>query len=243
MPPKSKRRKNIEESLRCGRETKQRRANASNDTPSTDPMGLHSLFVLEDEAQDTDSETVDPSFDQDVSMMSDTEHLISTFCEEWVASLTWENRTSLGLFLTFQSSTLLGKGETEAAELAAQMIGRSDRTIRGWRSKFFASGGELPINEQGHYQRSGMLWKDESLCKKASRFIRANAALKGNQTSLLAHFVNRLMRSCFQMNHCNQVSLTAFTGKLPENGCIQWDLWCSLGRRGPLLMAMNDQML
>ena len=188
MPPKSRRRKNIEESLRRGRETKQRRANARNDTPSTDPMGLHNLFVLEDEALDTDSETVDPSFDPDVSMMSDTEHLISTFCEEWVASLTWENRTSLRLFLTFKLLTLLGKGETEAAELAAQMIGRSDRTIRGWRSKFFASGGELPINEQGHYQRSGMLWKDESLCKKASRFICANAALKGKPNLTVGSF-------------------------------------------------------
>ena len=43
---------------------------------------------------------------------------------------------SLGLFLAFQLSGILGKGETEVAELAGQMIGKSDRTIREWKSKF-----------------------------------------------------------------------------------------------------------
>ena len=85
MPPKSKRRKSTEEALKCGRGVKARRAITSNDTISTDPVGLHSLFVLEDETLDTDSESVDPSFDPDISMTSDTEHLVSTFCEEWVA--------------------------------------------------------------------------------------------------------------------------------------------------------------
>ena len=56
MPPKSKRRKSVEESLKRGREAKQRRAN----TPSTDPVGLHSLFVLDDDALDKDSESVLP---------------------------------------------------------------------------------------------------------------------------------------------------------------------------------------
>ena len=40
-----------------------------------------------------------------------------------------EDRASLGFFLSFQLSTTLGKGETEAAELAGQMIGKSDRTL------------------------------------------------------------------------------------------------------------------
>ena len=130
MSLKSKRRKSTaKEALKCGREVKVHQANVSNNTFSTNPVGLHSLFVLEDEALDTDSKSVDPSFDPDISMTSDTEHLISTFCEEWVASLSWENRISLGLFLTSQMSTLLEKGETQAVELAAQMIGSSDKLI------------------------------------------------------------------------------------------------------------------
>ena len=51
----------------------------SNNTASTDPMRLNSLFVLEDGMLDADNETVSPSFILDVSIMSDTEHLISTF--------------------------------------------------------------------------------------------------------------------------------------------------------------------
>ena len=44
--------------------------------------------------------------------------------------------------------SILGNGETEAAELTSQMIGR---TIREWKSKFFESGGEIPDSQQGHY--------------------------------------------------------------------------------------------
>ena len=63
-----------------------------------------------------------------------------------------EDRASLGLFLTFQ---VLGKGKTEAAELAGLMTGKSDKTIREWRDKFFKSGGDLPESKQGVYQRIG----------------------------------------------------------------------------------------
>jgi hypothetical protein len=39
------------------------------------------------------------------------------------------------LFLCFQLTTPLGKGATETAELTSMMIGKSDKTIREWRSK------------------------------------------------------------------------------------------------------------
>ena len=93
--------------------------------------------------------------------------------------LDWEERASLGLFLCFQLKSVLGKGETEAAELAALMTGKSDRTIREWRTKFLESGGDIPESKQGAYQRSGVLWTNEQLNKKASRYIRENAAKKG----------------------------------------------------------------
>ena len=69
---------------------------------------------------------------------------------------------------------MLGKGETEAAELAGMMIGKSDKTICKWRSNFFES--EVPHSKQGQYQGTCVLWKNEDLNKKAE-----NAAVKGKQ--------------------------------------------------------------
>ena len=98
--------------MKCGWEAKVHQENASNNTLSTNIVGLHSLFfILEDEALHTDSKSVDLSFDPDKRMTSDTEHFISTFCKNRF-SMSWENRTFLGLFLTFETLTLLGKGET-----------------------------------------------------------------------------------------------------------------------------------
>lgn len=119
-------------------------------------------------ALDTSGEEVDATFDLNASMKSDSEHITDTFCEEWVTHLKWDDRASLGLFLCFQLTALLGKGATEAAELAGMMIGKSDRTVREWRAKFFESGGEPPESKQGQYQRTGILWKNEDLNKKVA---------------------------------------------------------------------------
>lgn len=137
------------------------------------------FFDLSVEALDTDDEEIDPSFDLDSSMKSDTVHLVDTFCEEWVAQLDWEDKVSLGLFICFQLKNILGKGETEAAELAGMMIMKCEKTIRDWRSKFFDNGGVVEETKQGRYQRTGVLWKNEDLNKKATQYIRENAFVKG----------------------------------------------------------------
>ena len=67
-----------------------------------EPEGLVDLLELSDEAIDTEDESVDPSFDIDVSIKSDSGHIADNFCEEWVTGLDWEDRASLGLFLSFQ---------------------------------------------------------------------------------------------------------------------------------------------
>ena len=60
----------------------------------------------------------------DASIKSDSGHMMDTFCEDWVTHLDWKERPwSLSL------QSVLGKGETEAPELAAIVTGKSDRTI------------------------------------------------------------------------------------------------------------------
>ena len=66
-----------------------------------------------------------------------------------------ENTISLSLFLTFHLERMLNFSQTNSAELVSIMLGKSDRTIRQWRSEF-NKGGEIPENRQGRYQRSGV---------------------------------------------------------------------------------------
>ena len=191
MPRKSKLKRRVENSLSHARDAKRSCTEVGESSRGTDqlqrsrsssasrPERLEELLELSDEALDTDNEEIDPSFDLDTSLRSDTDHMVETFCEDWVTSLRWEDRASLGLFLCFQLSNITGKGETEAAELAGQMIGKSDRTIREWRTRFFDNDGKLSENKEGQYERRGVLWRNEALNRKATKFIRANAAVKG----------------------------------------------------------------
>jgi hypothetical protein len=61
---------------------------------------------------------------------------------------------------------------------AAIVMGRSERSIRQWRSDFMENG-DIPESKQGRYQREGVLWSNEELNKKACEYIRSNACVKG----------------------------------------------------------------
>ena len=177
MPPKSRRQRQLESSLEIARDSKRRCQFEEGESSSSisgvgsarnEPEGLTDLLNLSHDALDTEDEETDPSFDLDSSIKLDSEHMMEKFCEDWVTHLSWEDRTSLGLFLCFQMTTVLRKGETEAAELASLISGKSDKTIRSWKTTFLESGGEIPESKQGHYQRTGILWQNESLNKKAA---------------------------------------------------------------------------
>ena len=202
MPPKSKRQRQSQNALALGREklarvmsgTSEQSASGQQDAPSVstvDPvdaeLGVADLLSSTD-APDDDDETVDPTFDLDVSAQSDTAHQLESFCENWVLQLDRDDRMSLGIFLAYNLKAHLGKGETEAAELAGLMVNRSERTIHDWQSKFVANDFVLPDSKQGQYQRSGVLWKDEELNRRASEYIRANNVVKGRPNLTITSF-------------------------------------------------------
>ena len=176
MPSKSRKRKKGSLNLRAGEQIG--RQHKKVERLDKEPETVADLLNLSHQAKDTDNEE-DPSFELDSSIKSNTHHLLDTFCEEWVAQVSLEDRILLGIFVQYQLLTVLQKGETEFAELAALMIGKSDRTIRDWKAQFLENVCEIPDNKQGHYQRSGVLWQYEDLNKKASKYIRENAAVKG----------------------------------------------------------------
>ncbi len=142
---------------------------------------------MPEDALGTDDKTVDPSFDLDSSMRSDVDHAVESFCEDWVCHLDRDDRVSLGLFLCFQLSKHFQLGETKAAEVAGEMIGKSDRTVREWRA-YFNNNGAIPESKQGKYEQSGVLWTSEDLNKKASRYIRENATVKGRPNMTVGMF-------------------------------------------------------
>ena len=108
---------------------------------------LSILVGMSEDVLGTEDEAVDPS------MKSDTDHIVETFCEEWVSQLDRDDRFSLGLFLCSQMTRHLEIKETRAAELAGLMIGKSDKTIREWRKQFYENDGVhvIPESQQGKY--------------------------------------------------------------------------------------------
>ena len=142
MPRKPKRYKKDTANLVRARAKRLRDASTSNEQEANEmdcnaAGTMQELLDLSCEALNTDDETLDPSFDLNSSVKSDTQHQIETFCEEWVTQLSRDDRYALGVFLQYHLRETVGKSETEAAELAGLMIGRSDRTVRDWKTQFY----------------------------------------------------------------------------------------------------------
>jgi len=107
------------------------------------------LLNLSFEAASTDDEEVDPSSELDSSIQSYTHHQSKDFCEEWVAQLSRDDKYSLVIFLQYHPCKTVGKGSTEASELAGLMIGKSEKTMREWRNEFYYNDCKIPNSEQG----------------------------------------------------------------------------------------------
>ena len=117
---------------------------ASAAEPLVEPNDMAELLSMFESTLDTDNEDVDPSFDLDASMKSDSDHMIESFCEVWISHLDRDDIVSLGLFLSLQLGNFLGLCETEAAKLASSfMMSRFEKTIHEWRAHFFQNEGQI----------------------------------------------------------------------------------------------------
>ena len=161
--------------------------------------GFLDLLDLSIDAQDTTNEAVDPSFNMAIV------HTAWVFCEEWVTQLDWKDRASLGLFPT----SVLTKGETEAADLAGIMTEKCEKTICDWKSKFLETN-EIPNSKQEKYVRSGVLWINEDLNKKATCYIHAHVAKKGQANLTAGLFYQRVNENLFP----NETLKRGFQAKL-----------------------------
>lgn len=68
---------------------------------------------------------------------------------------------------------------TQAAEIAASMVNKSDRTVRQWQTDLINNDVVIPETKQGRYVRSEVLWDSEEMNKKAFEYVCANQCVKG----------------------------------------------------------------
>lgn len=90
---------------------------------------------------------------------------METFVESWVQALDHEDRKSLAMLVLVKE---LSFTETNAAALTARLICKNEKTVCRWRTDLVSNGGEFSESNQGCYQRTGVLWANEELNKKAS---------------------------------------------------------------------------
>ena len=114
MPPKSAWKRQRELSLQKARDAKRSRSAGEDLTeaaePEAGPSGTETVEVsdiaefldVSIDEEEAGNEDTDHSFDLDVSMKSDSQHMIERFCEDWVSHLDRDDLVSLGLFLCFQ---------------------------------------------------------------------------------------------------------------------------------------------
>ena len=51
-------------------------------------------------------------------------------------------------------------------------LGKGERTVQEWQSKFLENKGCFPESLQGVYQRQGVMWQSEELNTKARKYVR-----------------------------------------------------------------------
>ena len=117
----------------------------------------------------------------------------------WIEGLHRDDLMSLSIALNHLLISELGFQLTEAALIISKMIGRSDHTVREWRT-FLAKEGSFPDTLEGKYQRSGVMRQNEKLNKLATWYVRENAAVKG-QPNMKLHSFSSWINDALLLNH------------------------------------------
>ena len=161
MAPKSKRKTLSAAALEIARETiKKLKETSRESAPSTpDPSTSTSQpdTVASGSAASSSNAPADNSQSQTGTEPRGSHDILEQFSEEWIMSLDHDDKKSLSMFLCYNLSLHFKMKDTEAAELTAKMVHKSDRTIRQWRTDLVNNDGIMPESQQGRYQQKGVL--------------------------------------------------------------------------------------
>ena len=207
MPPKSKRKlqlKNARESKRTkllgtvsSTETAEEAVESENETVDGEESFLSFCESEYCSSEDEDYEETAEKLDEDTAI-----HLHAV---DWVNALEKDDIMSLTLLLHDLLVTRMHLNATDAAKLIGEMVMKSDRTVREWRTMFLANDNEFPDTQQGKYRRSGVLWQNEDLNRKARQYVRENANVKGRPNMTATSF-------------CRWVNLELFPSQVLDPG-------------------------
>ena len=117
------------------------------------------------------------------------------YLTDWIASLSRDDLSSVSILLWHVLVGILGLKVTYAAETIGNLLGRSDCTVRDWRTTFNSNNGSFPDTLQGKYQRTGVVWQNEDMNKKARKYVQENAVKKGKPNLTAISF-------CQWVNEC-----------------------------------------
>lgn len=198
MPPKQlqiKRKRQLVEEARKGREARKKLrmtmmypAAKQPGASSSSPMGLAGIAMEGSFASGMSLGTPSSSrFQLPINPTGNTtpDDILKKFAEQWKQTLDQEDLKSLALFLLHTFTTKLEMTQARAADHTAKIIGKTDRTIRQWRSDLITYG-EIRESQKGKYTRPKVLWANKDLNDKARAFVEANTAfmVHGKQSTM-----------------------------------------------------------
>ena len=109
-------------------------------------------------------------------------------------------------------------GMQATAELTAELVGKSDRTVRQWRTNLIKNKGMFPKRKQGCYKRNGALWKNEELSKMAKKYVQNNSSVKGKPNMTTYDFCGWVNTTL----HPNLTLEPGFPRKVSVPTCRRW---------------------
>lgn len=146
------------------------------------------------------------------------EDILRNFSEQWKLSLDQEDTKALALFLCHILTSELKMSHSKAAEHTAKIIGRTDRTIRQWRSDLVTYG-EIRESRKGKYERPQVLWANKELNDKARAFVQANTAfmVHGKQSTMKVKDFCQWVNECLLPSQAMAANYQAFS-QIPGHG-------------------------
>ncbi len=198
-------------------------------------MNLSLQLKLKLEASATtptqNSSSEDSSDDDSDDDTRTTAEILEDFSYEWLVELDRDDRRSLALFLCNVFTTKIGMQATAAAELTAEIVAKSDRSVRQWRTDVIKNKGRLPKTKQGCHERKGVLWQNEELSKMAKKYVQEQFLCKG--TYYFCRWVNTFLLP-------NLTLEPGFPRKVSVSTCRRW--LQAMGLKVYLLTNTNGQM-
>ena len=88
--------------------------------------------------------------------------------------------------------------QMDAAKIISNVVGKSERTVRGWRATCLVNNGTFPDSQWGKFERSGVLWQNEDLNKQVTKYVRENNGVKGKPNMALCSFCKWVNEDLFQ---------------------------------------------